>query len=116
MGEAVFLLTDREGNLFAEGPLDPEFGEASVKRFEVAAADHLGVEAEFFEQAGLEAYTVATGFVGLAFASGTVGPVILAMVAAEEPEFLEDGVGVALVEAAEIFPFLAEGGWGFEGG
>ncbi len=116
MGEAMFLLTDGEGEFFAEGPLDPEFGEAVVEGFEVAAADHLGMEAEFFKEAGLETDTVAAGFVGLAFASGTVGPMILAMVTAEEPEFLEDGVGVAFVEATEVFPFFAEGGGGGEGG
>lgn len=116
MGEAVFLLPDGKGDFFVEGPLDPEFGEAVVEGFEVAAADHLGMEAEFFEEAGLEAEAVAAGFIGLAFASGAVGPVILAMVTAEEPELLEDGVGVALVEASEVFPFFAEGGGGGEGG
>jgi hypothetical protein len=74
------------------------------------------MEAEFFEEAGLEAEAVAAGFIGLAFASGAVGPVVLAMVAAEEPEFLKDGVGVALVEASEVFPFVAEGGGGRECG
>lgn len=121
VGEAVFLLTDGESDLFAEGPLGPQFGEAAVERFEIAAADHLGVEAEFFEEAGLEAEAVAAGFVGVAFAGGTLGPVVLAMVAAEEPEFLEDGVGVALVNASEVLPLFAEGGgvgegWRKEGG
>ena len=116
VGEAVLLLPDGERNLFAEGPLDPEFGEAVVEGFEVAAANHLGVEAEFFEEAGLEADAVAAGFEGIVLAGGAVGPVVLAVVTAEEPKLLEDGIGVALVEATEVFPFFAEGGGGGEGG
>lgn len=116
VGEAMFLLTDGESDFFVEGPLDPEFGEAAVEGFEIAAADHLGMEAEFFEQAGLEADAVAAGFEGIVLAGGTFGPVVLAMVAAEEPQFLKDGVGVALVEASEVFPLVAEGGGSGEGG
>ena len=116
VGEAVFLLAEGESDLFAEGPLGPKFGKAAVERFEVTAADHLGVEAKFFEESGLEAEAVAAGFVGVAFAGGTFGPVVLTVVAAEDPEFLEDGVGVALIDASEVLPFFAEGGGGGEGG
>jgi hypothetical protein len=64
----------------------------------------------------LEADAVAAGFKGFVLAGGTFGPVVLAMVATEEPQFLKDGVGVALVEASEVFPLVAEGGGGGEGG
>ena len=108
MGEAVLLLADGEVERFRELPADPEFGEAIVGRFEIAAADRLRVHGQSVEHRGLEteadAAALETGILTVA----AVVIVVMSVIAAEHPQLLQAGVLLVLVDQAQVLEALLQ--------
>lgn len=109
VGKAVLLLTDGQIERIAEGPLRPQLGEAVVKGLKVSAADHLGVQRQLVEEFALESHPQAAVFETLLIpAVAAINPVLLGVIAAQEPEFLHDRVVLILIHAPEVLELLAE--------
>ena len=106
--EAVLLLTDGELQGGVEFPARPEFGEAVVGRFEVAAADRLRVDGQVIVHLGLEAETDAAAFERALAATDAARVMVVAVVAAEHPEFLESLGLLVLVDESEVLEPLLE--------
>ena len=112
MREAVLLLADGEVERFRELPADPEFGEAIVGRFEVAAADRLRVHRQPVEHRGLEAEADAAALEAGILSVAAVVVVVMSVVAAKHPQFLEARILFVPVDQAQVFEALFEGLFG----
>lgn len=105
----MLLLADGEVERITERPLRPKLGEAVVKGLQVRAADHLGMQRELVEELPLKPHAQTAVFKAfLILTVAAIRPVLLAMVAAQQPELLHDRVVFVGVDAAQVLEHITQ--------